>query len=540
LHEKPLALLPTIILVSSVLFLSSPWHVVHASPGLGLVCATTSGTATGCPAHPPNIASMAVTQNFTVGIFVQGSDPMHSFDIYVKVDNTILNPIKAVLGPLIRLPSSTLICINGISVTGSCTLGTVNGAGVVEVSTVESGPANECATAPCSGMAFNITYVVKAAAGSTSINYPSVSTCSPSSVPGTTICVLLRDSAGTPVGENVQAASYGAATPSLISVVVGVEGGLYWSGLFTDAWSNWQSLSGASPSSPGLCASGPGTVELVVRGYDNNVYHKSFSMGAWSTTWDHNPTGVTIDTPLCIVLGDQLHVIVRGVTSGLWDTTFNLTSRTWASGWIGLGADTPSMPALVPLPNSAVTLVVRGFDNGIYSSSFTKGAWTKQWTLFDNPARAATIASPAAAFDGNIVHIVVRGTDSGLYENVLNCCGNFNWTHLNGSSPIAPALVSADDGTMHLVVRGFDNTVYEKSAPPGCCPPNTAWDTNWNSAGGSTQTGIAAVMVGSTLAIVVSGSTSELWYNSLSGTTWSGWLLLGGATHLDPSLIVVT
>ena len=539
MSKKPLALLPSIALVSSLFFLSFPTPEVHGSPGLGLVCVTASGMATNCPAHPPAITNMAVNQNFTVGIFIQGSDPMHSFDIYAKVDNTILNPIKAVLGPLIKSPSSTLICINGVSVMGTCTLGTVNGAGVVEVSTIESGPGNECVATPCSGMAFNITYAVSAATGFTSIDYPSVSTCSPSSVPGTTRCVLLRDSVGTPVGENVQPASYGAATPSLISVVVGVEGGLYWSGMYSDAWTNWQSLSGASPSSPGLCASEPGSVELVVRGYDNNVYHKSFSAGTWSTTWDHNPTGVTIDQPLCTVLGDQLHVIVRGVTSGLWDTTFNLTSRTWASGWVGLGADTPSMPALVPLPNGAITLVVRGFNNGIYSSSFTNGAWTKQWTLFDNPAKAATISSPAATFDGNYVHIVVRGTDSSLYENILNCFGCFNWTRLNGSSPIAPTLVSAEDGTMHVVVRGFDNTVYEKSAPRGCCPPNTAWDPNWNSANGSTQTGIAAVMVGSTLSIVVSGSTSELWYNSLTGNTWSGWLLLGGATHLDPSLVVV-
>ncbi len=105
---------------------------------------------------------------------------MHSFDIYVKVDSAILSPIMATLGPLIKSPSSTTICINGIGVTGACTLGTVNGAGVVEFSTIESGPDNECVSAPCSGMAFNITYVVNAATGSTSIDYPSVSrTCSP-------------------------------------------------------------------------------------------------------------------------------------------------------------------------------------------------------------------------------------------------------------------------------------------------------------------------------------------------------------------------
>jgi len=452
-------------------------------------------------------------------------------------------------------------------VAGSCTLGTVNGAGVVEVSTVESGPANECAAAPCSGLSFNITYVVKAATGFTSIDYPSVSTCSPSSVPGTTICVLLRDNLGTPVGENVQPASYGAATPSLISVVVGVNGGLFWSGQYSGAWSNWQSLSGASPSSPGLCASGPGSAELVVRGFDNRVYHKTFSAGTWTTSWDVAPNGATSDQPLCAVLGNTLHVVVRGTDNELWATSFDLIATTW-SAWVDLQGASPSPPAIVAtvVPGNpsqgTVDIIARGMDDGIYhtffASSPTPGwstTWDSSWSgTFQNPSKDRTISTPAVlSRDNNFLFVVVRGSESALWAG-LNCAGTHacwnsatppainrltGWTPLSGSSPIAPSLTIDDStGTIHLVVRGFDNNAYEKTNIFSTSDAGV-WDTSWTNLGGGTQLRPAVAMVGSTLGVVVSGFTSELWSNILSGSTLSGWLLLGGATNIDPSLVAV-
>src|SRR5206468_12060462 len=58
--------------------------------------------------------------------------------------------------------------------------------------------------------------------------------------------------------------------PNMISVVTGTNGDLYWNGFYTDHWAGWEPLSGGSPSPPGLCQSGPGRVELVVEGYDEN------------------------------------------------------------------------------------------------------------------------------------------------------------------------------------------------------------------------------------------------------------------------------
>ena len=496
------------------------------------------------------ITNMAVNQNFTVGVFIQNSDPMHGFDIYVRVNNGIISPIKAVLGPLIKSPSSTTVCINGGSAQGTCTLGTVNGAGVVEVSTIESGTANECPSAPCSGLAFNITYNVRQATGSTPIDYPSASTCSPSSVPGTDICIIVTDNTGTPVGENTESATYGAPTPTFLSVVVGTDNGLYWSGMYSGAsspccWSLWKPLSGLSPSAPYLCPSGPGGVELVVRGYDNNIYHKSFSAGTWSASWDKNPTGITIDQPVCAVLGSTMHVVVRGGLGSLEATSFNLTDRTWAP-WTDLQLNITSVPALTVTPLSAfgspiLDLVVRGSNNGIYHKAFFSGAWAAKWDTAGPPSMVSTIDTPTVSSLDGFFQVIIRDPSNVLFHatGFTDFTGKGVWSNfvfLSGSTPVAPTIVTDSSGIFHVVVRAFDNQVEEKATTINC---GNCWDTPWSSSAGQTANRPAAAAAGPTLGVVVSGLDSQLWYNSFDGITWSGWLILGGLTRLDPSLVAV-
>src|SRR6266516_5487509 len=129
-------------MVSSVLLL--PWGVpmVQAAQ-VGLVCIATSGSPTGCPSSVPSISNLPQNQNLTVGVSIQNSDPMHAFDIYVKVDTASLNTVNAVLGPLIKSPAFTVICINGVIVSGS-RAGSHHGPSVVEASTNESNSANDC------------------------------------------------------------------------------------------------------------------------------------------------------------------------------------------------------------------------------------------------------------------------------------------------------------------------------------------------------------------------------------------------------------
>src|SRR3989442_9526512 len=214
LKNKRLILSLPLFLAASLLL---PVYIVplgHASPGTGLVCITTSTTATSCPTSP-TIGPLTAGTIFTVGVFIQGSDAMGGLDIYVRSDPAFVNPTSAALGTLIVTPSLTSICINGSAQTGSCTVGTANGNGVVEVTTIESSGSNECGgISPCSGMAFTITYTVLAATPTTSLSYPTAPGCSTSSVssPANT-CVLVDDATGPTLPENIQGATLAITLP---------------------------------------------------------------------------------------------------------------------------------------------------------------------------------------------------------------------------------------------------------------------------------------------------------------------------------------
>src|SRR5207247_9869919 len=114
------------------------------------------------------------------------------------------------------------------------------------------------------------------------------------------------------------------SVPNMISVVTGTNGDLYWNGFYTDHWGGWQPLSGGSPSPPGLCQSGPGRVELVVEGYDDNIYHNSSINGTWAPAWDKVPTGTTDLQPAPGVLGTTHPTLVGGPDTNRWDSTLNL------------------------------------------------------------------------------------------------------------------------------------------------------------------------------------------------------------------------
>src|SRR3989454_1412728 len=145
LKNKRLILSLPLFLAASLLL---PVYIVplgHASPGTGLVCITTSTLATTCPTSAPTIGPLTAGTVFTVGVFIQGSDAMGGFDIYVASDNAFVHPTSAALGTLIHDPSLTSICVNGAATFGACTVNAANGPGVVEVTTINGLGINECA-----------------------------------------------------------------------------------------------------------------------------------------------------------------------------------------------------------------------------------------------------------------------------------------------------------------------------------------------------------------------------------------------------------
>src|SRR5712664_2912398 len=148
--NKRLFLMLPIILAAALFLTSQAVPSAHAAAfnGTGLVCVVFPSTSTLCPTSSPTYGPVTVGTNITVGIRIQNSTAMGGFDIYVRSDTAVLNPRTAALGGLIVTPSLTSICVNGSAAppagTGSCTINTANGPGVVEVTTIEASGASEC------------------------------------------------------------------------------------------------------------------------------------------------------------------------------------------------------------------------------------------------------------------------------------------------------------------------------------------------------------------------------------------------------------
>jgi hypothetical protein len=203
--------LNTCVLVADNIGTTLPETIQGATVSIALpnavVCVTYTQTLTPCHTGPQSIGPVNVGSSYTVGVRVEGSQPLAGFDIFVKVDQNYLRATSAALGTLIPTPSLTNICINGVSVTGACTINSANGNGVVEVSTVDSSGSNVCAAAPCSGLAFNVTYLVVHPTPTTTIDYPTNKACSTSSVSSPpNECVQVVNATGTTLSESIQGA----------------------------------------------------------------------------------------------------------------------------------------------------------------------------------------------------------------------------------------------------------------------------------------------------------------------------------------------
>jgi hypothetical protein len=346
--------------------------------------------------------------------------------------------------------------------------------------------------------------------------------------------------------------------PFLLAVVRGTDGGIYYN-TYTTSWGSWASLSGSTNTAPTLCQavgfSGAATTELLVRGTDNGIYRKEYTTTTgWTSSWD-SPGGQTIDQPACALLFDgaatNLFVVVRGTDNGLYFNHIRVNCGgcgSWA-GWVSLGGTTNSAPILVATSDTDLDLFVRGTDNGIYhkGAALTEGPpiainWASSW---DSPG-GSTLASPSAvSFLGSYeAHVVVRGTDSGIYQNLAsdtdtNKVSWGSWSKIPGATLYEPGLAGECQAFEALVVVGTDQAIYGTGDFLGF--------PSFVGAGGGTDFSPGVSTLNNpggnsyhTAAVLVTGTDDGIYFNTLSGTSgpgsWSGWVSVGGASDEAPAL----
>src|SRR3989442_13183500 len=167
----------------------------HGQP-VGIVCvaAPPITSTSGCPSSPATIiGSPTIGSRFVVAINIQDSDALNGFRIFVKTDNTIINPVKADLNnTLLAQPILPLAnCVNGAGT--DCSLSSGDGPGVVDVGAVSL---SGLSTPPTTGNLFEIVYQVAGTTTGSPIGFLAGSCGTGTSVPG--YCVTITNAGATP------------------------------------------------------------------------------------------------------------------------------------------------------------------------------------------------------------------------------------------------------------------------------------------------------------------------------------------------------
>lgn len=254
-------------------------------------------------------------------------------------------------------------------------------------------------------------------------------------------------------------------------------------------------------------------------------------------TWTQLPTtsGAVDDAALAAVAGRPL-VAVR-----LHDAT--LAAARWddCAGFGTLAAVAPAAataarPALVG--GAAGDLVFRGAINGdqrYYWSHFDGAAWSAIATQ----GNFLSTLAPTAVRAGGGVHALFAGTDTNLWDGVVQATGGGTSTQLTGNtSALAPAAAVAPGGAVHVLYTGTNQHVYWfvtsapatvhdlcDGQPTGCFIVTDAAPTlAFGSDGGAVA--------------VWHGTDGKLYASRLSGTQWGAAATVSGAdtTALPPAV----
>ena len=177
----------------------------------------------------------------------------------------------------------------------------------------------------------------------------------------------------------------------------------------------------------------------MVRGTDNQIYHKAFTSGAWAPTWDTSQRSPvpdkTIGTPAIVSDGTQLNIVVIGTEGNLWYATLSFAG-VWST-YQSLAGSTFATPVLVIDSANTLHLVVTGTDHAVYDKAKPSGgSWDATWTS----AGGIVSNTPAVTTIGSTVHIVVKGADAKLWYNTFSGGLWSGYVPMTGAASLSPGL----------------------------------------------------------------------------------------------------
>jgi glucose/arabinose dehydrogenase len=181
----------------------------------------------------------------------------------------------------------------------------------------------------------------------------------------------------------------------------------------------------------------------------------------------------------------------------------------------GIATDNPAVAA----GSSFAALFVRTADNRLWQRTLTAGSDGSWATL---PIGGASTNGPSAVVTaGDVVHLVVRGTNGAVFHATRRGTTWSKWENLGGAIYGTPAVAVSPGGGIAIFVRGTNNGIYAKYGDTGI------W-TGWTRVTGETISSptVAWGYRPGQLQLFVAGSAGGLYQRVLTNGSWSGWYRL--------------
>jgi glucose/arabinose dehydrogenase len=180
----------------------------------------------------------------------------------------------------------------------------------------------------------------------------------------------------------------------------------------------------------------------------------------------------------------------------------------------GTATDSPAVAA----GTSFTALFARSADNGLWQRTLTgggAGAWSRL------PSGASATGPAAVVTAGDVVHLVVRGTDGAVYHATRRGTTWSGWEGLGGRIEGTPAVAPRSGGGIAVFARGTDNRIYAKYGD------TRAW-TGWSGLTGATLSSPAVAWGAQPgrLDLFVAGTGGGLYHNVFLNGAWLGWTRL--------------
>ncbi|MDY7079651.1 MAG: CARDB domain-containing protein [Chloroflexota bacterium] len=247
---------------------------------------------------------------------------------------------------------------------------------------------------------------------------------------------------------------------------------------------------GRLTSDPAAVAHEDGQMDLLVRGYDNALWHHHYTGTNW-LEWNNDAGGYLLSGPALASGGDgQFDVFAAGVYSG-------------------------------------TGVVYTDTATSIYRRHWDGTAWSADWDLVDvDPADGLPLeGDPAAVARGTDgIDLFRRASDNTLRWLHYDGAAWGEWQNLGGIITSAPAAVSWGPNHLQVFARGFDGMLWH------CAYDGSSWGT-WGRLGGlvlaSAPTAVSPAA--NQIDIYARGEDDALWWNRFGdGSIWFGWQSLGG------------